>query len=128
MKAALPKRFFVVDDDPWWSAMLVQMLDNLGHYNVFVFNNGQDCLKSLDLDPGIIFLDYEMGDLNGLEVLKNIKEKHPKMNVVLCTSSDDIHLAVSAMRLGSYDFIQKQTATKTNFAYVIDGTYETLAT
>jgi DNA-binding NtrC family response regulator len=124
MKTSLSKKLFVVDDDPLWSALFVKTLNSLGRYNIFVISNAQDCLKSLDPDPKIIFLDYEMGDLNGLPVLKKINEKHPQMNVLLCTSSDDTDLAVTAVRMGSYDFMHKQRATKTNVTYLIAAMHE----
>jgi DNA-binding NtrC family response regulator len=118
------KRFFIVDDDPFWTALLVQMLNDLGYFNILTFNNGFDCLKRLDLEPGVIFLDYQMDDLNGIEVLKKIKQNHPQMNVLLCTANEDINPAVTAVKSGSFDFLLKANATKLQVGLLINGMVE----
>ena len=112
MKHQDVKRTFIVDDDPFWTAMLTQILKDLGYSNIVSFDNGSDCLKNLHLNPRLVFLDYQMEDMNGLEVLQKIKDYFPGIGVVFCTAHEDLGVAVTAMKHGSFEYLLKSNATK----------------
>ena len=124
MKMHVSKRMFIVDDDPFWAAMLTQLLNDLGYFNVLSFNNGRDCIKYLSLNPCIVFLDYQMDDINGLEVLQQIKQNHPTTGVLMCTANEDLSVAVNAMKYGSYDYLLKRNASSKEIAALIDAMTE----
>lgn len=70
--------------------------------------NGEEGLKKLEKkDYDVIFLDLKMQGMNGLEVLKKIKEKKPDASVVIITAHGTVDSAVEAMKLGAADFMQK---------------------
>lgn len=54
-----------------------------------------------------IILDLKMPEMDGLEVLQNIKEKNPELQVILLTGHGSIEKGVEAMRLGAMDFVEK---------------------
>ncbi len=120
MKQLNTKRTFIVDDDPFWTAMLKQMLTNLGYVNIITFENGTDCINNLHLNPSLVFLDYQMFDIDGLEVLKKIKSYYPGIGVVFCTAHEDISVAVDAMKYGSFDYLLKENATKKEVESIIE--------
>jgi len=103
---------FIVDDDPFWTAMLTQILEDLDITNIDTFSNGEDCISNLGLNPGVIFLDYEMDDMNGLEALKKIKEYNAEIKVIFCTAHEDLAVAVDALQYGSFDYLLKENANK----------------
>lgn len=121
MISLIDKRIFIVDDDPFWTCMLGQMLTELGFKNVLIFNNGTDCIDNVHLNPALVFLDYNMDDVNGLEVLLKIKEYYPGIRVVFCTANQDLSIALSAMQNGSQDFLLKENATKKELTLIITG-------
>ena len=106
MKTIRQKRIFIVDDNPYWVSLQTQMLKELGFENIITYSNGTDCINHLHLNPAIVFLDYQMEDKNGLEVLQRIKDYYPGISVVFCTGQPDLGIAVSAMKLGSFDCMQ----------------------
>lgn len=120
MKTQNIKRTFIVDDDPFWSAMLTQMLSELGYKNILTFNNGNDCIEHLHLNPKLIFLDYQMENMDGLEVLQKVKDYYPGIGVVFCTAYEDLSVAVNAMKIGSFDYLLKSNATKKEVASIIN--------
>jgi DNA-binding NtrC family response regulator len=120
MKTQNIKRTFIVDDDPFWTTMLTQMLTDLGYQNILPFNNGKDCVEHLHLNPNLIFLDYQMEDMDGLKVLEKIKGYYPGIGVVFCTAKEDLSVAVSAMKNGSSDYLLKTNATKKEVATIIE--------
>ena len=119
MKIQNIKRTFIVDDDPFWTAMLTQMLTNLGYENIVTFSNGKDCIDNLHLNPSLVFLDYQMEEMDGLEVLQQVKNYYPGIGVVFCTAHEDLSVAVNAMKFGSFDYLLKSNATKKEVASII---------
>ncbi len=55
----------------------------------------------------VAVLDYKMPEMNGIELLKRIKQKQPECEVIIMTAFGTIQNAVEAMKIGAYDFITK---------------------
>lgn len=107
MKNATDIKIFIVDDDPFCRNLYEQCLISLGYSNVQQFDNGQDCINELIEQPDIVFLDYCMEPLNGLEVLKKIKRFNPNIFLVVVSGQDDMEVAVNALKYGAFDYIVK---------------------
>lgn len=120
MKKQNIKRTFIVDDDPFWTTILTQILTDLGYENIVTFNNGKDCVEHLHLNPSLVFLDYQMENMDGLEVLQKIKNYYPGIGIVFCTAHEDLSVAVSAMKNGSFDYLLKSNATNKEVASIIE--------
>ena len=108
------KRFaaniFLVDDDVLCLNLYNQFLKQLGYNNVHMFDNGNDCLAGLDeFNPDIIFLDYNMDELNGIDVLKQIKKFNPSITVLFISGQEDIEVAVNTIQHGALDYIVKSS-------------------
>lgn len=98
---------FLVDDDPSSLALYELHLKSLGYQNVWKFDNGMDCINSLSIKPDVIFLDYRMPGMDGVEVLKVIKQRSPDIYVVFVTGDTDAKTAATSLKYGAFDFIQK---------------------
>ena len=97
----------VVDDDPDIREVLGDRLESLG-YQVLSASNGREGLEILEKQsPQLLLLDIEMPDMNGLEVLKEIRRRENDVTVVMITAYGTIERAVQAMKQGAYDFIPK---------------------
>ena len=120
MKTALQKKIFIVDDDPFWNIRMTLMLNNLGYTNVVSFESGEDCINNLHLKPGIIFLDYQMKAMDGLEVLRRAKDYFPGIDIVFCTANENMGVAINAMKSGSFDFLIKHKTTEEQLACILE--------
>lgn len=101
------KQILVVDDEKNIRLTMVQSLKPLG-MPVKTAVNGEDALQMLEEHQfGLVFLDLRMPGMDGLDVLRRIKDKWPKIRVVVITAHGTIQSAVDAMKLGAVDFIQK---------------------
>lgn len=120
MKTATEKKLFIVDDDPLWSANMKQLLTNLGYTNVLHFESGEDCISNLHLNPAVIFLDFTMKAMDGLQVLSKAKKYLPGIGIIFCTATNDLRLAVKAMKSGSFDFLIKQHTTEQTIESVLE--------
>lgn len=100
-------KFFIVDDDHFSRMLYRQHLLNMGYKNNLLFDNGFDCIKKLDLSPDVIFLDYDMQPLNGIDVLQIIKQHNPNIHLLIISGNADGRVAEQAKQLGAYAFIKK---------------------
>ena len=102
---------FLVDDDIMSLTLYNQFLKQLGYTNVHLFNTGTDCVENLNLEPQIIFLDYFMDDMNGIDVLKKVRQADPEILVVFISGNESPEVASDAKRHGAVDFIVKSSIT-----------------
>ena len=96
-----------VDDDRAILELVHEYLNELG-YRIQVTDNG---VKALDLikdqNFDIVFTDFKMPDIDGLELLAAIKEYRPETEVIIITGHGSMESAITAMKSGSYDYLQK---------------------
>lgn len=123
MKTALQKKIFIVDDDPFWNMKMTQILTKLGYTNIVSFESGEDCINNLHQNPAILFLDYQMKAMNGLEVLSRVKDNLPGIKIVFCTANENMGVAISAMKSGSFDFLIKHKTTVEKLNSVLESMY-----
>lgn len=98
----------LVDDDMMCLTLYQQFLKQLGYTSIEIFDNGHDCLDNLEkINPAIVFLDYNMEEMNGIDVLKKIRQFNPNIVVVFISGQEDVEVAVNAMRQGAVDYIVK---------------------
>lgn len=107
MKAKDELSIFIVDDDSFCRSLYEQHILNLGYSNITLFGDGQECLNKLTEQPDIIFLDYRMEPLDGLDMLRKIKRFNPNIYLVIISGQDDVQVAVNALKYGAFDYIIK---------------------
>lgn len=112
MRTIFQEKIFVVDDDPFVTYYLLQILTNIGCSNVSTYNSGAACLSHIHHNPKVIFLDYQMDDIDGLKVLKEVKDYFPGIAVIFTTALEDLGVAVESIRGGSFDFLLKKNITE----------------
>jgi len=80
-----------------------------GHnIKVFCATSGEEGLNILNNQkPDIILLDIRMKGMNGIEVLKRIKETNNKADVIMVTALDDMNLMEDAKKFGASDYVTK---------------------
>ncbi len=97
----------VVDDDRSLCHFLTRALSQKG-YDVAACHSGGEVLDILGERPvDLILLDHKLPDRAGLELLKEIKETHPKISVIVMTAFGTTGTAIEAMRRGAFDYILK---------------------
>lgn len=97
----------VVDDEPAMRALLKQSLEGAGH-RVVEAADGHSALEVVEReDIDLILTDLRMEGLTGIDILKAIRQQHPKIGVMLITGFATLESAMEAMRLGAIDVIQK---------------------
>ncbi len=97
----------VVDDDATIRSLLSELLHGEG-YDVVTAKSGEEALELVLQTPyPLIISDVKMHAMTGIELLKKIKEVSTDIQVIVMTSYATVDTAVSALRIGAYDFIVK---------------------
>lgn len=98
---------YVIDDDPAMRDSLDFLLDAAG-FEARLFESALGFLAALPaLGPGCVVSDVRMPNLDGIELLRRLKETNKPFPIIIMTGHGDIPLAVEAMKLGAIDFIEK---------------------
>lgn len=107
-----PALVLVVDDDRVVQAMLNRSLRKAG-YEVILAANGREALERMESDVGVVLLDLQMPEMNGLHCLRRLRELDPDLAAIMVSASEEIGDAVEAMRQGAYDYVVKPVAPST---------------
>jgi len=101
------KKVLVVDDKELMRDSVGTMLTRSG-WQVLVASNGKTAVRiAAERRPDVILTDLQMPEMDGLELLREIRQVDEQLPVVLMTAYATIETAVEAMKLGAYDYITK---------------------
>jgi two-component system KDP operon response regulator KdpE len=106
MNAATPLKVLVVDDEPPIRKLLRLGLSKQG-YESLEAPSGKAGLELLAQDPDLIILDLGLPDIDGLELLRMIREQNERVPIVVLSSRDDEAGKVRALDLGADDYVTK---------------------
>jgi len=100
-------RILIVDDDKTLSRSLVDWFESENHH-VYSAASGEEAVQKIEQDSfDIILSDLKMPGIDGLEVLRQVKQAHPTTEVIIMTGYGTVETAVNAMKEGAYDYIVK---------------------
>jgi DNA-binding NtrC family response regulator len=105
----IPIRVLVVDDEVDFVEMLSLRLEENGE-QVYQAFDGKAALDLLERQKGavdVVILDIKMPGMDGIDVLKEIKEKYPLLEVIMLTGHGTAETAVEGMKIGAYDYLLK---------------------
>ena len=95
------QRILVVDDEKNIRLTLVQALESAGML-VQTAGDGEEALRLLsEADFNLVLLDLKLPGMDGLEVLRRIRQSRPKLRVIIITAHGTIEYAVEAMKSGA---------------------------
>lgn len=103
-------RIMVIDDEESLVKILSKFLQQSGH-DVFSAHTGADGLEqSATLKPDLILLDLHLPDMLGTEILAKLNGRSDRASVVVITGEGSVDTAVSAMKMGAEDYLEKPVA------------------
>ncbi len=100
-------RVLIVDDEPDAVELLQEFLSAKG-YDILTASNGEDALRLVKTErPHLILLDVRMPKMDGLEVLRQVREIDQEVGVIMVTADNEEETGRQAMKLGAFDYIVK---------------------
>lgn len=103
-------RIYICDDEIGILRYLDKLLSGHG-YDVETFSSGTELLSRLETVPAtsvaLLLQDVRMPDIDGIQILKRARKRHPDLPVVVMTAHGTVDDAVHAIKLGAYDYVMK---------------------
>lgn len=100
-------KVLIVDDEVEFAATLAARL-KLRKYSTQMATSGEEGLLAIENDtPDVMVLDLKMPDLDGLEVLAQVKGTHPEVEAIILTGHGSFEAGMEGMQLGAFDYLMK---------------------
>ncbi len=118
-------RVLMVDDEDSFRKVVKEFLITSAGFQVQDCDSGEaaiEALKNKEFD--LVVLDYKMPGISGLNVLQWMHEEKNETPVIMLTGAGTETIAVEAMKLGAYDYVQKDQIDLDHLPVLINGTYE----
>ena len=101
------KLVYIVDDEQAISKLLSYWLKDKWGYDIEVFGTGEEVLKKLYQKPDLVLLDIMLPGMDGIEVLKRIKQIDENLPVLMLSAQGKIEVALESLKFGAYDYFPK---------------------
>ncbi len=101
------KQILIIDDDMDMCNLLGRFLNRKGFETDTAFTGGKGLVKFREKKYDVVLSDFRLGDMDGREVLAELKKINPEAVVIIITGYSDIKMAVDVMRQGAFDYITK---------------------
>lgn len=96
-----------VDDDPIMAEFIKEALESENYQVEMAFDGASALEVARELSPDIVLLDYRLPDMNGIQILKTLREHDKSIQVLMLTGHNDVHTAFEAIRNGAADYLLK---------------------
>jgi DNA-binding NtrC family response regulator len=98
----------VIDDDTGFLKTVNAILNSVGMAGPTLVSDGRQALERFKANPHkVAMIDLVMPGIDGMELLRQIKEGYPATECIIVTAIDEIESAVKAMKFGAYDYLVK---------------------
>jgi len=101
------KQILIIDDDMDMCNLLSRFLNRKGFETDTAFTGNKGLAKFREKKFDVVLSDFRLGDMDGREVLTELKKINPEAVVIIITGYSDIKMAVDVMRQGAFDYITK---------------------
>lgn len=101
------KKLLIVDDEVEICEFLKSFFEDRNFKVATAYSGDKALLKVEEFKPGVVLLDIQMPGMDGIQTLKKIKEKNPKIKVIMVTAVETQDKIEEAMRNGADNYITK---------------------
>lgn len=114
-------RVAVVDDHPLMARATGQLLENIDSLElVGIAEDGKSCLELVERErPEVVFLDYQLPDCTGTQLIQELKTRHPQIRIVVFSGVDISDMLLTFLGLGVSGVISKETDETTLRAMIV---------
>lgn len=100
-------KIFVVEDDNIFGRVIQKTLEKDDNNDVQVFTSGEEFFNNLHQNPDIVSIDYNLPGMNGLDILKRVKEFNQDISTIILSGQEKVEVVVEAYSHGANNYIIK---------------------
>lgn len=97
----------IVDDEQHMRWIIEKALAKEGYKTASAATGAEGLAKLQSTGPDLVLLDLKLPDMNGIEVLRSMKQEQPRVPVIMITAHGTVESAIEAMKIGASDYISK---------------------
>jgi two-component system nitrogen regulation response regulator NtrX len=97
----------IVDDEEGIRETLSGILEDEGYESITASSGEEAVKKAKEITPDVVLLDVWLPGMDGIATLKELKENHPAVPVIMISGHANIEIAVKATKMGAYDLLEK---------------------
>lgn len=101
------ERIYIVDDEITISKLLETWVGQRWGYTTKVFEDGKSFLNQLTELPDLVLLDLMLPNINGVDLLKEIKRRSPNLPVIVLSAQGSVDVAITTLKFGAADYFSK---------------------
>lgn len=126
----MERKILIIDDEENLSQFLEEILSELNEedkdeYTIKRASNGSEGINTaLDFKPGLVLLDIKLPDRSGIEVLSELKQQDPDMQIIMMTGYASYETAISSIRKEAYDYIEKPLPSSNQLKSIVKNALE----
>ena len=99
----------IVEDDLFFANLIQETLKDQGFLGSEIYTNPWEFLSCND-PKEIIILDHHFTDVTGIDVLKKLKGINPNTQIIYLSGQEKMSIAITAIKYGAFDYIEKSTS------------------
>ncbi len=107
MKSDKQRKVYVIEDNKTEGMLLKLCLGSIKNISITNFVLGKELMKNLDEKPDIIVADLMLPDITGYDLIKEIKNIHPDIPIIVCSAQREMSLVAELQELGVYNYVVK---------------------
>ena len=101
------ERIYIVDDEITIAKLLETWVGQRWGYTTEIFADGKTFLERFTEPPDLVLLDLMLPDINGVDLLKEIKQRNPEIPVIVLSAQGSVEVALQTLKLGAADYFSK---------------------
>lgn len=119
MERKFLNKVFVIEDDEIFGRVVQRTLEREDNYDVRIFKSGREFFDNLHFNPDIVSIDYNLPDMNGMDILKKIREYNEDISTIILSGQDKVEVVVDAYNSGAKNYIIKNENAVIELANVV---------
>ena len=100
-------KIFIIEDDAMVATLIKQTLSKNPNYDLHHFESAEECMNNLHLNPDIVTIDYLLPGMNGVGLMRKIKDYNSSIMTIIVSGQESLEVVVEAYKNGAQDYILK---------------------
>ncbi len=117
-------KIHIVEDDDWYRELLVHTASLNPDFEVKSFASAKNFLNALSDNPDVVSLDFLLPDMEGIQLLKQIKRYNSEIEVIVVSKQDKIETALDLLKAGAYDYLTKSRDTNERYINTLNNIFK----